>query len=72
VREDLVIDVLLGIETVFRVLRIWWVVMRKIRVVCVGSLRGLMLMVWEWFIILVLLGGVSCLGLRDEGVWSDT
>jgi hypothetical protein len=27
-----------------------------------------MLMVWEWFIILVLLGGVSCLGLRDERV----
>jgi hypothetical protein len=57
---------LLSMETVFRVLRIWWVVMRKTRVVCVGSLRGLMLTVWEWFIILVLLGGVSCSGSRGE------
>jgi hypothetical protein len=68
VRDDLVIDVLPCIEIVFRVLQIWWVVMRAIPVVCVGSLRGLMLMVWGWFIILVLLGGVSCLGLRDERV----
>jgi hypothetical protein len=68
VREDLVIDVLPCIEIVFRVLQIWWVVMRKIRVVCVGSLQGLMLMAWGLFIILVLLGGVSCLGLRDERV----
>jgi hypothetical protein len=56
------------IEIVFRVLQIWWVVMRAIPVVCVGSLRGLMLMAWGLFIILVLLGGVSCLGLRDERV----
>jgi hypothetical protein len=66
VRDDLVIDVLPCIEIVFRVLQIWWVVMRAIPIVCVGSLRGLMLMVWGLFIILVLLGGVSCLGLRDE------
>jgi hypothetical protein len=68
VRDDLVIDVLPCIEIVFRVLQIWWVVMRAIPIVCVGSLRGLMLMVWGLFIILVLLGGVSCLGLRDERV----
>jgi hypothetical protein len=68
VRDDLVIDVLPCIEIVFRVLQIWWVVMRAIPVVCVGSLRGLMLMAWGLFIILVLLGGVSCLGLRDERV----
>ena len=51
--KDLFIVALPYIKTIFLVLRIWWVVMGRIRFVCVDSLRGLMRIGLVLFIILV-------------------